>query len=179
MTSSSHYWGCAQSVRTPCAGSTALLPAESRFNKATLPLQLSAKPQNCLEVLKDSVGSLFGTRHLEATSGVRNSAQILRTPRTAGKRLLSPESGFRVVLRPLQLCARAQNALEALTSNLVAPFAPFDATYHSIGWEGVSTVAHIARRVPVSPESGSRSSTRVSFARCRVATTHPDITMNS
>jgi hypothetical protein len=178
MNSSSHFQGYAQSPRTARTAVTSLLPPESVSEPTSLPLQLSARAQNCLEGLKSSFVVPITSGQIEGDSSARKSAQNPRTVRTVGTSLETPKSGSETTSLPLQLSARAQNCLEALSSNLVSPFGTFDAIYHSIGLEGVSSYARIARGVSIFPEIGSRSTIRVCFARRRVATTLPNITMN-
>ena len=178
MNSSSHFQGYAQSPRTVRTAGTSLLPPESGSEPTSLPLQLSAHAQNCLESLKSALVAPLTPGQIEDDSIARKSAQNPRTARTVGTSLENPESGSETTTLPLQLRAHAQNCLETLSSNLVSPFGTFDAIYHSIGLEGVSSSARIARRVSIFPEIGSRSTIRVCFARRRVATTLPNITMN-
>jgi hypothetical protein len=178
MNSSSHFQGYAQSPRTARTAVTSLLPPESVSEPTSLPLQLSARAQNCLEGLKSSFVVPITSGQIEGDSSARKPAQNPRTARTAGRSLLSPEFSSELTSQPSGLRAPAQNDLETLSSNLVAPYGTPGATYHSMGLEGVTSFARIARRVSIFPEIGTRLTNRVCFARRRVATTLPAITTN-
>jgi hypothetical protein len=178
MIFSSQLWGCAQSARTPCADSTWPLPPKLVSEMAPLALQLGANVENSLEPLKPPLTPLLGIPCSQGVTGARKSAQNLRTPRTAGMGVLPLESGSGETPLPLQLCARVQKSLETLSKNLGPLFGPSDATYHSIGWEGVTTSARIARSVLVSSDPRSRESTQVCSARSQAATTSSNITVN-
>jgi len=179
MHSNSHPQGFAKSTRTPRTDRRWLLPSKSGSVRGCTPSGFCPRSQSGLEALKDDSVASFGTVDSEVLSRMRNPARISRTPRTESTRPLSPESGFQVTFLPSGFCARMKNALEGLSSNISPLFDPSDATYHSIGWEEVTDVAQLARRVSVLPPSGSRLSTRVSFARRRVATPPLSLTMQS
>ncbi len=178
MNLNNHLRRCAQSTRTARTTGRVLVPPESGSETASYPSGLSALAQNGPEGLKSALVAPLKIGQIEGDSSARKSPQNPRTPRTVGKRLLSPEFGSATTPQPSGLSARAQNGPETLLSDLVAPFGSLDATYHSIGLEGVTSSARIARRVSIFPEIGSRSTIRVCFARRRVATTLPNITMN-
>ncbi len=179
MNSNNHLRRFAQSAHTTRTKGKNLLPPESRFRTTTYPSGLSTHAQNGLKGLKSGFVAQTQTDQFEGDLAARKSAQNPRTARAPDKSLLPPESGFGLAPQPSGLSARTQNGLEDLLSNLVAPYRPFDATYHSMGWEGPTSPAQIARGISVSPESGSRLTNRICFARRRVATTLPDITMKS
>jgi hypothetical protein len=162
----------------PCADSTRPLSQKLVSEKLPLALQLSANVENGLEPLKTILLPPTGTCRSECVSWTRKSAQNLRTPRTAGTEVLPPESVSEEAPLPLQLCARVQKSLEVLSKNLCPLFGPSDATYHSIGWERVTTSARIARSVLVSSDPRSRESTQVCSARSQAATTSSNITVN-
>jgi len=178
MIFSSQQRGFAQSVRTPCADSTRSLPSKLVSEKSPLALQLGANVENSLEPLKSPLTTYLGSCHSQGVTGARKSAQNLRTPRTADMGVLPPESVSGETPLPLQLCARVQKSLETLSKNWGPLFGPSDATYHSIGWEGVTTSARIARSVLVSSDPRSRESTQVCSARSQAATTSSNITVN-
>ena len=170
--------GWAQSSRTARTAGMSLVPPESGFRTTPCPSGLSERAQSGLEGLKSFLVTPLKKDQIGGNSSVRKYAQNPRTVCTAGKRLVPPESGPELTPQPSGLSARAQNGLKTLSSNLVALCGTFDAIYHSTGLEEATSFGTIARRVSIFPESGSRSTTRVCFARRRVVTPLPDITMN-
>lgn len=178
MILNNHPRRCAQSTRTARTAGRSFLPPESGSEEPPYPSGLNARTQNGLEGLKRTLVPPVKNGQIEGDSSARKPAQNPRTARTAGRSLLSPEFSSELTSQPSGLRAPAQNDLETLSSNLVAPYGTPGATYHSMGLEGVTSFARIARRVSIFPEIGTRLTNRVCFARRRVATTLPAITTN-
>ena len=178
MILNNHLRQCAQSTHTARTAGRSLVPPESGSEEPPYPSGLSTRTQNGLEGLKRTLVPPLKNGQIEGNSSARKPAPNPRTVRTAGRRLLAPEFGSELTSQPSGLSAPAQNGLEALSSNLVAPYGTPDATYHSMGLEGVTSFARIARRVSIFPKIGTRLTNWVCFARRRVATTLPAITTN-
>lgn len=101
--------------------------------------------ENPLEALKHSSGSLLGIPRFSGLFDTRTFAQKLRVARVGVSSLLTQKFGFGSDSPIVSIAPAMEDALEGLSSNLVALFAPSSVTLHSIEYGTVLT--HLPIRV--------------------------------
>ena len=138
MILTSHTLACADFVRTARTSSMRAVPPYSVVSNAPLASALCARGQNGLESLKSDLGTQNEITDFCGAPSTRNCTQNLRTARTDGTRGMPPESTLSTISSASAICARGQNALNTLWSNLVASAPVSGMTLHSTGLDGGS-----------------------------------------
>jgi len=181
MISTSHIHAFAQSPRTPRTSSTDAVPSKSAFSNTPSVSALSARIQDTLEALKRHFEAL--KRHFEAQSEItgvagvssaRDFAQNSRVTRISSMGALSSESAFSNNLSASALSARAQSALDRLSTNQIAPFNTFGVILHSIGYGREIIPSQFVCCLLVFALSRGKSTKSVCLARRSEATRRTD-----
>ena len=121
-----------RTARTACADSRRLVALESGIEFASPPSGLSARVQTDVGTLKATLNAPFKTDGFGRVSILRRFAQNPRTLRAGSIRSVPPEFAPEEASIPSGLCARVQISLEGLSRVLHPPFAPSEATLHSV-----------------------------------------------
>jgi len=134
MISTSHIHAFAQSPRTTRTSSTDAVPRKSAFSNTPSASALSARVQIALEALKRHFEVQNEITGVAGVSSARNFAQNSRVTRISSMGALSSESAFSNTPSASALSARAQSALDRLSTNQIAPFDTSGVILHSIGY---------------------------------------------
>lgn len=175
MISTSHTSACADFVRTARTSSMRAVPPESAFSNTPLASALCARGQNALESLKSDLRTQNEIADFCGAPSTRNCTQNLCTARTDGTRAVPPESTFSTTPSASALCARGQNVLKTLWSNLVASAPVPGMTLHSIGPNGGSAPTEFACGLLVFALAQEKSQKSVCLARRTEATARTDM----
>ena len=174
MISTSHIHAFAQSPRTTRTSSTDAVPRKSAFSNTPSASALSARVQSALEALKRHFEVQNEITGVAGVSSARNFAQNSRVTRIGSMGALSSESAFFTTPSASALSARAQSALDRLSTNQIAPFDTSGVILHSIGYGRGIIPSQFVCCLLVFALSRGKSTKSVCLARRNEATRRTD-----
>ena len=164
----------AQNSRVTRISSMGALSSESAFSNTPSASALSARVQSALEALKRHFEVQNESTGVAGVSSARNFAQKSRVTRIGSMGALSSESAFSNTPSASALSARAQSALDRLSTNQIAPFDTSGVILHSIGYGRGIIPSQFVCCLLVFALSRGKSTKSVCLARRNEATRRTD-----